>query len=136
APPGSASAPTMSASPVMPARPRLLDRVRETILLKGHSPRTVEAYTAWIRRYILFHGKQHPADLGEAHVTQFLAHLVTVRTVSASTQNQALAALLFLYREVLGIVFGKLEIPRARRPKRLPIVLSEAEVERLLAQLS
>jgi integron integrase len=126
----------MSASASPAAKPRFLDLVRDRILLKGQSPRTVAAYVSWIRRYIVFHGKRHPADLGETHVVQFLTHLVTVRNVSASTQNQALAALLFLYREVLGVSLAKFSIPRSRRPKRLPTVLSEDEVTRLLGQLS
>lgn len=85
-----------------PKRPRLLDRAREAIRARHYSRRTEEAYIAWIRRYILFHGKRHPAEMGAAEITQFLTSLAVQRNVAAATQNQALSALLFLYREVLG----------------------------------
>lgn len=87
----------------LPLRPRLLDQVRDTIRRKHYSLRTEQTYLHWTKRYIYFHGKRHPAELGSSHVTAFLNHLATVGQVSASTQNQALAALLFLYREVLEI---------------------------------
>ena len=84
------------------APPRLLDRVRAAIRARHYSLRTEEAYAAWIKRYVVFHRKRHPAELGPAEITQFLTALAVERRVSASTQNQALAALLFLYRDVLG----------------------------------
>ena len=106
-----------------PARPRLLTRVRESIRLRHMSPKTEKAYVHWIRRFILFHHKRHPNKMAEEEVTAFLTHLATERRVSASTQNQALSALLFLYREVLARDLGDLEAVRARRSKRLPVVL-------------
>jgi integron integrase len=116
--------------------PRLLDRVRDAIRTRHYSYRTEEAYVGWIRHYILFHGKRHPAELGRADVSRFLTALAVEQRVSAATQNQALAALLFLYREVLGHEVGWLDdIVRAKRPHRLPIVLTRTEVERLLAHL-
>lgn len=88
-------------TPVTPPKPRLLDRVREAIRARHYSRRTEKTYVAWIRRYILFHGKRHPAEMGAAEVTRFLTSLAVDGNVAASTQNQALSALLFLYREVL-----------------------------------
>jgi len=86
----------------MEQRPKkLLDQVRDAIRLKHYSPRTEDSYVAWIRRYILFHNKRHPQEMGSAEITAFLNHLATKEKVAASTQNQALSALLFLYREVL-----------------------------------
>jgi len=120
----------------LPLRPRLLDQVRDTIRRKHYSQRTGQAYLHWIKRYIHFHDKRHPAELGGSHVTTFLNHLATVGQVSASTQNQALAALLFLYREVLEINLPWLEgLTRAKRPQRLPTVLTQAEVKSVLAAL-
>lgn len=117
-------------------RPRLLEQVREAIRARHYSYRTEEAYVGWIRRFILFHGKRHPMDMGPAEITSFLTALAVERRVSASTQNQALAALLFLYQHVLGRDPGWLtDIVRARRPRRLPVVLTRAEVERLLEAL-
>jgi integron integrase len=117
--------------------PRLLDQVRETMRRKYMSRRTEEAYTHWIRRYIYFTGKRHPATLGEAEVVAFLSHLAVERHVAASTQNQALSAVLFLYREVLRHELDWLDgIQRATRPPRLPVVLTRHEVERVLQQLT
>lgn len=117
-------------------KPRLLDQVRHAIRACHYSPRTEDAYVAWIKRYILFHGKRHPVELGPAEITAFLTHLAVERHVSASTQNQALAALLFLYANVLGKDPGWLEgIVRAKRPERLPVVLTQAEVGALFAQM-
>ncbi len=122
--------------PAPPAGPRLLTRVREAIRTRHLSPRTEEAYVFWIRRYVLFHGKRHPAELGGAEVTRFLSHLAVAARVSASTQNQALSALLFLYRRVLHIDLPWLEgLVRAKRPARLPVVLSRDEVAAVLAHL-
>jgi integrase len=115
---------------------RLLDRVREDLRLHHYSRRTEKAYVHWIRRYILFHGKRHPLEMGAEEVTQFLSSLATESKVSASTQNQALSALLFLYRDVLRVDLPWLdEVVRAKRPERLPVVLTGEEVARLLAQL-
>jgi integron integrase len=119
------------------ARPRLLERVHEAIRRRYYSRRTEEAYVHWIRRYIVFNGKRHPEVLGEAEVTAFLNHLAAERRVAAATQNQALSAILFLYREVLGRELPWLDgVQRPTRPPRLPVVLARAEVERLLAQLT
>jgi integron integrase len=113
--------------------PRLLDRVRGVMRSQHYSPRTETAYVDWIRRFILFHGKRHPAEMGEAEVTAFLSSLATARAVSASTQNQALAALLFLYSRVLQRRLAWMDhIVRAKRPERLPVVLSRVEVRAIL----
>jgi len=117
--------------------PRLLDQVRAAIRARHYSPRTEAAYVGWIRRFILFHGKRHPRHMGEAEVVEFLSALATVGQVSASTQNQALGAIVFLYSEVLGTRLEWLAgIVRAKRPVRLPAVLSREEVAALLARLS
>jgi integrase len=118
-------------------KPRLLDRVREALRARHYSPRTEEAYVAWIRRYILFHGKRHPAELSAPEVTRFLSSLAVEGRVAASTQNQALSALLFLYREVLGVELPWLDdIVRAKRPVRLPVVLTREEVRAVIDSLS
>ncbi len=110
-----------------------LESVRQLIRLKHLSYRTEEAYLGWIRRYILFHDKRHPKEMGAAEVRMFLTHLAVEGRVAASTQNQAFAALLFLYREVLDISLGKIEeVVRAKRPQRLPEVLSREEVRKIL----
>jgi len=116
--------------------PRLLEQVHNAIRRRYFSPRTEEAYVHWIKRFIYFSGKRHPATLGEPEVTAFLNHLAVERKVAAATQNQALSALLFLYKEVLGRNLAWLDgLVRARRPPRLPVVLTREEVARLLAQL-
>lgn len=116
--------------------PRLLDQVREKLRVKHYSIRTEQAYVDWIRRFILFHGKRHPATLSAPEVERFLSHLAVERRVAASTQNQALSALLFLYKEVLGRDLPWLDnVKRAKRPARLPVVLTIAEVSHLLAHL-
>lgn len=116
--------------------PKLLDQVRERIRTKHYSIRTETQYVQWIRRYILFHGKRHPREMGAAEVEAFLTHLAVDRTVSSSTQNQALAALLFLYKEVLAIQLPWLEnLTRAKRPTRLPTVLSRDEVHAVLGRM-
>ena len=116
--------------------PRLLDRVRHAIQVRHYSRRTEEAYLGWITRFILFHRKRHPAEMGEAEVTAFLTSLATERHVSASTQNQALSAILFLYQQVLERELDWLaDVVRARRPQRLPVVLTRSEVRRVLEQL-
>lgn len=122
--------------PVSPAAPRLLDQVREAIRWRHFSWRTELAYVHWIKRFILFHHKRHPRDMGAVDVQAFLSWLAVEGQVSASTQGQALAALLFLYKQVLGVDLPWLdEVVRAKRPQRLPAVLTPDEVTRLLAQL-
>jgi integron integrase len=116
--------------------PKLLDRVRLAIRARHFSRRTEEAYVGWVRRYILFHHRRHPRDMGKAEVTTFLEDLASARQVAASTQNQALSALLFLYREVLGAPLPDITLgERPRGPKRLPVVLSREEVRGVLARL-
>ncbi|HWK74396.1 MAG TPA: integron integrase [Povalibacter sp.] len=118
------------------AKPRLLDQVRELIRIRHYSIRTEQAYLQWIRRFILFHNKRHPRDMGAPEVTAFLSDLAIRRNVAASTQNQALNGILFLYREVLKINLPWLdEVQRAKKPRRLPVVLTRDEVKALLAQL-
>ena len=113
---------------------KLLDQVRDAIRVLHYSYKTEESYLGWVRRYILFHGKRHPRELGSAEVTAFLSDLATRGQVAASTQNQALAALLFLYRHVLELDLPWLnEVVRAKRPQRLPTVLTQEEVRRVLA---
>jgi integron integrase len=116
--------------------PRLLDRLRAAVRARHYSLRTEEADVAWVRRYVVFHGKRHPDELGEAEINAFLTDLAVGRKVSASTQNQALSALLFLYRDVLGRAVDSLgDVVRARRPARLPVVLTAAEVKAVLSRL-
>lgn len=116
--------------------PRLLDQVRARLRVKHYSLRTEQAYVGWIRRFILANGKRHPRDMGGAEVEAFLTGLATRHHVAAGTQNQALAALLFLYREVLEQELPWLDkVTRAKRPRRLPVVLSRDEVRRLLGRL-
>ncbi len=117
-------------------KPKLLDQVRDVIRRKHFSIRTEEAYTNWIRRFILFHGKRHPRDMAEAEVTEFLTHLAREGKVAASTQNQALSALLFLYKEMLKQEIGWLDgVERAKKPARLPVVLTRDEVHKIFAHL-
>src|SRR5690606_38880496 len=110
----------------MAAKPKLLDQLREAVRTRHYSIRTELAYVNWARRFILFHGKRHPIEMGETEVGAFLTHLAVEGKVAASTQNQALSALLFLYREVLGRPLDETLGPvvRAQRPERLPVVLS------------
>lgn len=109
--------------------PKLLDRVRHACRVRHYSHRTEDAYHDWARRFILFHGKRHPETMAEAEVNTFLTHLAVEGHVAASTQNQALAALLFLYEHVLDRPLDRIEgVIRANRPKRLPVVLTKAEV--------
>ncbi len=117
-------------------RSRILIQVRERLRLKHYSMRTEQAYVGWIRRFILANGRRHPRNLGGQDVERFLTGLATVGKVAPGTQNQALAALLFLYREVLGIELPWMDtVVRAKRPQRVPTVLSREEVGRLLAML-
>jgi integron integrase len=116
--------------------PRLLDQVRELIRVRHYSIRTEEAYVQWIRRFILFHGKRHPREMGAPELTSFLSSLAVQHKVAASTQNQALHAILFLYRDVLKVDLPWLDdVQRARKPQRLPVVFTREEVKALLAQL-
>jgi integron integrase len=115
---------------------KLLDQVRDAIRVKHYSIRTEQAYTGWIRRYILFHDKRHPQEMGAPEITAFLTYLAVDQNVAASTQNQALAALLFLYREVLKMDPGPIDAVRAKKPKRLPTVLTKEEVKIIIAALS
>jgi integron integrase len=120
----------------MSPKQRLLDQVRDAIRLRHYSYRTEQQYLAWIRRYILFHGRRHPRDLAGVHVEAFLTHLAVDRHVTAATQAQALAALLFLYKHVLNVDLPWLgSVVRASRPKRLPMVLTRQEVRRVLSHL-
>jgi integron integrase len=117
--------------------PKLLDQVRDVIRLKHYSIRTEQTYIDWIKRYILFHGKRHPSEMGEDEVTAFLTFLAREGNVAASTQNQALSALLFLYKEVLKQEIGWLDsVERAKKPARLPVVLSTDEVHKIFAHLT
>jgi integron integrase len=119
-----------------PASPRLLDAVRSSIARKHYSPRTGKTYIHWIKRFIYFNGRRHPRELGQSEVTAFLNHLARDRNVAAATQNQALSALLFLYKEVLIQPLPWLDgLDRAKRPARVPAVLTAEEVQRLLARL-
>ncbi len=120
-----------------PRPPRLLDRLRARIRTLHYSIRTEQAYVDWARRFILFHGKRHPQELGAGEVEAFLSHLAVERNVSASTQNQAKAALLFLYREVLDVKLPWLdEVVTAKGARRLPVVLTQRQVGALLAELN
>jgi integron integrase len=114
----------------------MLDRVRAACRVRHYSLRTEDAYHDWIKRYILFHGKRHPREMGAAEINAFLTHLAVEGHVSASTQNQAFSALLFLYQKVLEVEPGRIAgVIRAVRPKRLPVVLTRDEVTLVLAQL-
>ncbi len=115
---------------------KLLEQVRRELRVRHRSPRTVEAYVGWIRRYVIFHGKRHPAELGEKEIADFLTYLADERRVSASTQSQAASALIFLYKHVLRRELEWVEgIPRASKPRRLPVVLTRAEVRSLIGEL-
>lgn len=116
--------------------PKLLEQVVTRMRVKHYSLRTEKSYVDWIKRYIWHHGKRHPKDLGAAEVEAFLSHLAVTRNVSASTQNQAKSALLFLYKEVLGVQLPWLDnVTQAKAPKRLPVVLTKDEVQALLNRL-
>lgn len=117
--------------------PRLLDQVRDAIRRRHYSYRTEQSYLQWIRRYIYFHQKRHPREMGEPEIAAFLTNLAVQRQVSASTQNQALNALLFLYKHVLEMDVGLIHgVVRAKRPKRLPLVMTREEVQAVLCRLS
>ena len=116
--------------------PKLLEQARNCLRVRHYSYQTEKTYIYWIRRYIFFHRLRHPRDLGAAHVTEFLSHLARVKNVSATTQNQALAALLFLYRTVLGEPLPWLDnVERAKKRARVPVVFTREEVRLILLQL-
>jgi integron integrase len=115
---------------------RLLERVRRRLRTRGYSARTESAYVDWIRRFVIFHDRRHPSHMGEREIAAFLGHLAVEREVSSSTQNQALSAILFLYRHVLGQPIGYVAgVVRAKDRRRLPVVLSESEIRVVLAHL-
>ena len=117
--------------------PRLYDRVVEVLRTRHYSRRTEQTYAHWIKRFIYFHNVRHPAEMAEPEINAFLTHLVVKQKVSASTQNQTLSALLFLYRHVIGREVGDLgEVIRARKPTRLPVVMTREEVKAVLANLT
>ena len=108
--------------------PKLLDQVRDTMRVKHYSIRTEQAYVDWIKQFIIFNDKRHPREMGEREVSAFLAHLAVNRNVAASTQNQALAALLFLYKAVLRQPPGRItDVERAKQSERIPVVLTKEE---------
>ncbi len=120
-----------------PGPPRLLDRVREAIRARHYSLRTEEAYVGWIRRFILFHKKRHPLEMAEPEINAFVTHLAVQSSIGASTQTQALSALMFLYRHVLRKPLPDLDtVIRAKRPGRLPSVLTRSEVRRILGRMN
>ena len=115
---------------------KLLDRLRQALRSRHYSKRTENTYVMWVKRFICFHNVRHPAEMAESEINAFLTHLAVERHVSASTQNQALSALLFLYRHLIGREVGKLgNLIRARKPKRLPVVMNREEVKTVLSQL-
>ena len=119
-----------------PAPPKLLDQLREKIRVRHYSIRTETQYVHWAKRFILFHNKRHPNVMGAPEVEAFLTHLAVEGNVAASTQNQALSALLFLYREVLGLDLPWMQdMVRAKRPARLPVVLTQREVVSVLDRM-
>ena len=119
-----------------PQAPKLLDQVRRAITARHYSYRTEKSYIGWIKRFIIFHGKRHPVQMGEAEITAFLSALATQRRVSASTQSQALSALIFLYRAVLGREIDWIHgVVKAKRPVRLPVVLTRGEVRAVLNEM-
>jgi integron integrase len=118
-------------------QPKLLDRLREAMRSRHYSRRTEQTYCSWVKRFIYFHNLRHPEEMAEPEINAFLTHLAVKAKISASTQNQALSALLFLYRSVLGKEIGDLgEVIRARKPKRLPVVMTRDEVKAVLSCLT
>jgi integron integrase len=127
---------TAGNAPAPPPKPKLLDQVRQAIRTRHYSPRTEETYVHWIKRFIFFHNKRHPAEMAEPEIARFLSSLAIESHVSASTQNQALNAVLFLYRHVLRKDIGYVNgVVRANRPKRLPTVLTRQEVRSIFEHL-
>ena len=116
---------------------KLLDRVRYRIRVKGYSIRTEQSYVSWVRRFILFHNKRHPQDMGKDEIEAYLTHLAVNRHVSPSTQNQAFNALLFLYRNVLETEFPEnINAYRSKRPFRLPTILTKAETMKIISMMT
>src|SRR5215471_4670963 len=135
--PGRSHPPAMVALPSGPPKPKLLDQVRQAIRTRHYSYRTEKAYVHWIKRFIFFYNERHPLEMGEAEIGRFLSRLATDSHVSASTQKQALNALLFLYHNVLDKKIGMIQgVVRAKRPRRLPVVLTKDEVKKVLGNLS
>ncbi len=130
-----APSPELSRVTETPKPSRLLDRVRAAIRVRHYSPLTEKAYVGWIKRFIFFFDKRHPDEMGEAEISVYISHLATTRRVGASTQNQALCALIFLYRHVLQRELDLIEIARAKSPVRVPVVLSQAEAASALSRL-
>ena len=120
----------------LPSKPKLLDELRAILRMKHYSYRTEQSYVYWARRYIRFHNMKHPNSMGALEVKSFCSHLAEQERVSASTQNQAFNALVFLYRHVVKKELGVVDAVRAKRPIRLPVVLSRVEVERVLSFLT
>jgi len=117
-------------------KPKLLDQVRAAIRTRHYSPRTEESYIYWIKKYIFFHNKQHPAEMRENEINAFLSHLATKEKVAASTQNQALCAIVFLYKHVLKIELGNFgNITWAKKPKKIPVVFTKEEAKAVIDQL-
>jgi len=127
--------PTSPYAPSVTDKPKLLDQVRAKCRLQHLAKRTEEAYVGWIRKFILFHHKRHPLEMGVSEVEVYLTHLAVEQHVAASTQNQALCALLFLYRHVLGKPLPPVDALRAKRSSRMPVVLSRDEVRAVLAHV-
>lgn len=115
--------------------PKLLDQVSNVLRTNHYSLRTEKAYNDWIYRFIIFHNKRHPREMGAAEIGQFLTHLAQAKHVAPSTQNQALCAIIFLYKRVLNLELGEAQFPWAKRPEHLPVILSLEEVRKLLASL-
>ena len=127
----------VSENPTIVKKPKLLDQVRDAIRTKHYSMKTEQAYIHWIKKYIFFHNKRHPKEMGEKEINQFITHLAVKERVSASTQNQALCAIVFLYKQVLKIDVGDLgNVTWAKKPAKLPVVFNREEVTRVLNQLS
>ena len=128
---------TVVSAPATPPKPKLLDQVRQAIRRRHYSDRTEKAYVHWIKRFIFFHNKCHPLEMAESEIAQFLSSLATEGRVSASTQNQAFNALLFLYSEVLSKKIGLIDgVVRAKRPQRLPVVLTKEEVKKVIDHMN
>jgi site-specific recombinase XerD len=127
----------LEAAPANSGKPKLLDQLREALRSRHYSRRTEQTYAHWVKRFIYFHNVRHPAEMAEPEINAFLTHLAVKEKVSASTQNQALSALLFLYRHVICREVGDLgEVIRARKPTRLPVVMTRDEVKGVLANLT
>ena len=116
-------------------KPKLLDEIRNVIRLRHYSPRTEESYINWIRRYVLFHNKKHPRDLNEKDIREFLNHLSLKQNVSYSTQNQALNAIIFMYKNVIKKDIGSIKFEKSKRVKHIPVILSKSEVTNILDHL-